>query len=121
MIEDRIGACQTLRKCSLVCRDWADFSQELMFLWICLSNHQQTRKLGTLLRDGVEVEALSGWSDSRLAGTVSSQKLTEEPRLDTSKPSAHGEGKRNEVSVNKKVGERFTIIVKDRPERINGA
>ncbi|KAJ3482964.1 hypothetical protein NLI96_g6620 [Meripilus lineatus] len=51
IIKDRIGVCQTLRSCSLVCRGWATVSQELMFQWICLSNCQQTDKLYTVLRD----------------------------------------------------------------------
>ncbi|KAJ3482968.1 hypothetical protein NLI96_g6624 [Meripilus lineatus] len=51
IVIDRIGACQTLWSCSLVCRDWATASRELMFQWICLSNHQQTDKLYTLFRD----------------------------------------------------------------------
>ncbi|KAJ3480979.1 hypothetical protein NLI96_g7986 [Meripilus lineatus] len=50
-IRNQIGACQTLRSCSLVCRRWATVCRKLIFLWICLSNHAQTNKLHTLLHD----------------------------------------------------------------------
>ncbi|KAJ3475521.1 hypothetical protein NLI96_g11786 [Meripilus lineatus] len=50
-VRDQIGACQTLRTCSLVCRQWASISRKLIFHWICLSNHRQTDKLHSLLRN----------------------------------------------------------------------
>ncbi|KAJ3481273.1 hypothetical protein NLI96_g7768 [Meripilus lineatus] len=50
-IRDQTEACRTLRTCSLVCRQWASVSRKLIFRWICLSNHQQTDKLHSLLRD----------------------------------------------------------------------
>ncbi|KAJ3474547.1 hypothetical protein NLI96_g12400 [Meripilus lineatus] len=50
-VRDQIGACQTLRTCSLVCRQWASVSRRLIFHWTCLSNHQQTDILHSLLRD----------------------------------------------------------------------
>ncbi|KAJ3476660.1 hypothetical protein NLI96_g11009 [Meripilus lineatus] len=50
-IRDRFGACRTLRTFSLVCRRWTTVSQKLIFHWICLSNHRQTDKLHSLLRD----------------------------------------------------------------------
>ncbi|KAJ3482966.1 hypothetical protein NLI96_g6622 [Meripilus lineatus] len=52
-IQNQIEVGRTLRKFSLVCRQWASVVRELLFVpaWICLLNHQQMDKLYTLLRD----------------------------------------------------------------------
>ncbi|KAJ3482967.1 hypothetical protein NLI96_g6623 [Meripilus lineatus] len=52
-IHNQIEVGRTLRKFSLVCRQWASVVRRLLFVpaWICLLNHQQMDKLYILLRD----------------------------------------------------------------------